>query len=65
MFSESEVRIQNYTLYVFITMINATQRDTRIFAESKDDEIYISGIAGRFPNARNVRELEHKLYNKV
>jgi fatty acid synthase len=32
---------------------------------SVDDEIVISGIAGRFPNSRNLREFSHNLYNKV
>jgi acyl transferase domain-containing protein len=30
-----------------------------------DDEIVISGMAGRFPNAANTAELAHNLYNKV
>lgn len=30
-----------------------------------EDDIVISGISGRFPNARNMHEFEHKLYNKV
>lgn len=46
-------------------MTNSRHRNTRIFAEKKDDEICISGISGNFPKARNVHELEHKLYNKV
>lgn len=46
-------------------MTNENCRNNRIFAESKDDEIFISGISGIFPKARNVHELEHKLYNKV
>ncbi|KAG4073632.1 hypothetical protein HA402_000856 [Bradysia odoriphaga] len=29
------------------------------------DEIVISGIAGRFPNTNNMKELAHNLYNKV
>lgn len=30
-----------------------------------DDEIVISGIAARFPNARNMNEFSYNLYNKV
>lgn len=39
--------------------------DARIWPESADDEIVISGISGKFPKARNMAEFEHKLYNKV
>lgn len=46
-------------------MTSSNHRNTRIFAENKDDEICISGVSGIFPNARNVHILEHKLYNKV
>lgn len=38
---------------------------TRIHAASPDDEIVISGISGKFPNARNVSIFAEKLYNKV
>lgn len=37
----------------------------RIFAESPDDEIVISGISGKFPNSKNLTEFSHNLYNKV
>ncbi|KAJ6632790.1 hypothetical protein Bhyg_15629, partial [Pseudolycoriella hygida] len=37
---------------------------SRIFPSSPDDDIVISGISGKFPNAKNVDEFEHKLYNK-
>lgn len=29
------------------------------------DTIVVSGISGRFPNANNVSEFAHKLYNKI
>lgn len=29
------------------------------------DEIVISGIAGRFPNSDNIKELQKKLLNKI
>lgn len=32
---------------------------------STSDEIVISGISGRFPKSRNVREFSENLYNKV
>lgn len=34
-------------------------------SEGSDCEIVVSGISGRFPNADNMRELSHCLYNKV
>lgn len=39
--------------------------NARIYPACADDEIVISGIAGKFPNAKNVSELSQKLYNKV
>lgn len=38
---------------------------SRVFPETDGDEIVISGMAGKFPNCRNVEEYKHKLYNKV
>ncbi len=38
---------------------------SRIYPLSVDDEIVVSGIAGRFPNSNNVNEFAHNLYNKV
>lgn len=38
---------------------------SRTSAISPDEEIVISGIAGRFPNSRNMTEFSHNLYNKV
>lgn len=37
----------------------------RVNAPSPDDEIVISGIAGKFPNSKNLVEFSHNLYNKV
>lgn len=37
----------------------------RIFASTPDDEIVISGVAGRYPNCDNVDELRENLFNKV
>lgn len=37
----------------------------RIFASTPDDEIVISGIAGRYPSCDNVGELRENLFNKV
>lgn len=39
--------------------------NARIYPACADDEIVITGIAGKFPNAKNVSELSQKLYNKV
>lgn len=30
-----------------------------------DDDIVISGISGKFPNANNMAEFSHSLYNKI
>lgn len=35
------------------------------FCEDRDEEIVISGMAGRFPNCESVDELTYNLYNKV
>lgn len=37
----------------------------RIFPSTPDDEIVISGVAGRYPGCDNVDELRENLYNKV
>lgn len=37
----------------------------RIFPSCPEDEIVISGIAGRYPSCDNVDEFRHHLYNKV
>ncbi|KAL7042296.1 hypothetical protein ACKWTF_001098 [Chironomus riparius] len=33
--------------------------------DNDGDAIVVSGISGRFPNANNVQEFEHNLYNKI
>lgn len=38
---------------------------SRVHAENDGEEICIAGMAGKFPNCRNVDEYEYKLYNKV
>lgn len=37
----------------------------RIFASAPDEEIVISGMAGRFPSCDSVAELRENLFNKV
>lgn len=37
----------------------------RIHPATPDDEIVISGIAGRYPSCDNVGELRENLFNKV
>ncbi|XP_070141375.1 fatty acid synthase [Drosophila kikkawai] len=38
---------------------------SRSYPDSDGDDIVISGMAGKFPNCRNVAEYEYKLYNKI
>lgn len=38
---------------------------SRSYPDTDGDDIVISGMAGKFPNCRNVAEYEYKLYNKV
>lgn len=37
----------------------------RIFPSSPEEEIVISGLAGRYPSSDNAADLCHNLYNKV
>lgn len=37
----------------------------RIFPSTPEDEIIISGVAGRYPKSDNVDELRENLYSKV
>lgn len=37
----------------------------RAFPSSPDEEIVISGMAGRYPSCDNVSEYRHYLFNKV
>jgi fatty acid synthase len=43
----------------------ASKLFSRSCATSPDEEIVISGIAGRFPKSANVAEFAENLYNKV
>lgn len=38
---------------------------TRVFPSTPDDEIVVSGIAGRYPSCDNAGELRENLFNKV
>lgn len=38
---------------------------TRVFPSTPDDEIVVSGIAGRYPSCDNVGDLRENLFNKV
>lgn len=40
-------------------------KNMRVFAENDDSEVVISGMSGRFPNSRNIADLDYHLYNKV
>lgn len=40
-------------------------KNSRAIFDDPQDEIVISGMSGRFPNSNNVKEFEHKLYNKI
>lgn len=42
-----------------------TNVSARIFPETPDDEVVISGVSGRFPSTDNVEEFAYNLYNKV
>lgn len=39
--------------------------NARIFPESPDEEIIISGVSGRYPSTDCVDDFSYKLYNKV
>lgn len=41
------------------------KNSSRIFPETDNDEIVISGMGGRFPNSRNISEFKFNLFNKV
>ncbi|XP_070073185.1 fatty acid synthase-like isoform X3 [Drosophila takahashii] len=38
---------------------------SRSFPDTDGDDIVISGMAGKFPNCRNITEYQYKLYNKI
>ncbi|XP_030371512.1 fatty acid synthase [Scaptodrosophila lebanonensis] len=41
------------------------QKYSRSRPETDGDDIVISGMAGKFPNSRNIAEYEYNLYNKI
>lgn len=45
--------------------MNDSRIQARARASNPDDEIVISGVSGKFPNAQNVEEFKKNLYNKV
>lgn len=49
----------------FVNAQNGFTDNKNISFTSKEDEIVISGMAGRFPSSDNVAELSEHLYNKV
>lgn len=42
-----------------------TKYFSRVQPLTQDDQVVISGVSGRFPNADNMAEFTHKLYNKI
>lgn len=38
---------------------------SRTHPATPDDDIVISGMAGKYPNSKNVEEFSHNLFNKV
>lgn len=38
---------------------------TRTHPKTPGDDIVITGISGKFPNAKNTEEFKYNLYNKV
>lgn len=48
-----------------ITGHKSNKITARIWPQTPDDEIVISGISGKFPKSKNVAEFADNLYNKV
>lgn len=48
-----------------ITGRESNKNTTKIWPQTPDDEIVISGVSGKFPKSKNVAEFAHNLYNKV
>lgn len=46
-------------------MLSKLTKNSRAIFNDPQDEIVISGVAGRFPNSDNVAEFASNLYNKV
>lgn len=42
-----------------------SQPSFRVFPSSPDEEVVISGMAGRYPNCDNVEDYRRHLFNKV
>ncbi|XP_013112283.2 fatty acid synthase [Stomoxys calcitrans] len=49
----------------FPSRVEKKSKILRIYPESEDDDIVISGMAGKFPNCHNIAEYKHCLYNKI
>lgn len=43
----------------------STVESFRVFPSSPEQEIVISGVAGRYPNCDHAEDLRYHLYNKV
>lgn len=46
-------------------MLSKNSKKPRAIFADPQDEIVISGIAGRFPNSNNMAVFSHNLYNKI
>jgi fatty acid synthase, animal type len=46
-------------------MLSKQGKQPRAIIKDPQDEIVISGVAGRFPNSDNVADFAHNLYNKI
>ena len=46
-------------------MLSTHCKKPRAIFKNPGDEIVVSGIAGRFPNANSVADFAHNLYNKI
>lgn len=45
--------------------VGCSSEPFRVFPKSPEDEIVISGMAGRYPDCDNVEDFRDHLYNKV
>lgn len=45
--------------------LKKNKKFSRAYPETDGDDIVISGMAGKFPNSKNISEYEYNLYNKV
>lgn len=46
-------------------LLKKNKKFSRSYPDSDGDDIVISGMAGKFPNSKNISEYEYNLYNKV